>query len=131
MRYLSPRFRTIGLTLLACALAVRLFVAPGFMPVANADGIVISMCTGKGVVDVKVTGDAARHLVDKPVPASPSPQSCAFSSLAMATAPEWPAVLATPALMTPIAAAITPLTCSPHVGVPAPPPPPIGPPSLT
>jgi hypothetical protein len=127
---IPPRFRTLGLWLVACALAVRLIVAPGFMPVASADGITVSMCTGQGAVDVRLTGDATRHLAGKSDPAMQGSQGCAFASLAVATAPDLPAVLAAPALLSPVAAAIIPLAATPHIGVPAPPPPPIGPPSL-
>lgn len=127
---MSPRFRTIGLMLLACALAIRIVVAPGFMPVANADGFTISMCTGQGAVDVRVADDTMRHLADKSDPAQSNAQGCAFASLAMATAPTLPAVLGAPALLTPVAAAITPLACAPHIGVAAPPPPQLGPPAL-
>lgn len=127
----SPRFRNLGLWLVACALALRLIVAPGFMPVASADGITISMCTGQGAVDVRVTGDVARHLVGKSDPVMQGTQGCAFASLAVATAPDLSAVLAAPVLLSPVAAAIIPLASTPHIGVPAPPPPSIGPPSLT
>lgn len=131
MKHVSPRFRTIGLALLACVLAVRLIVAPGFMPVAGADSFVISMCTGKGAVDVQVASNDLRHLSGKTDPAKSSSQGCAFASLAVATAPSLPAVLGAAPLLTPVAAAITPLTCASHIGVPAPPPPQNGPPSLT
>ncbi len=131
MTHISPRFRTVGLWLVACALALRLIVAPGFMPMAGADGITISMCTGQGAVDVRLTGDAARHLSGKSDPAIPGAKSCAFAALAVATTPDLPAALAAPALLSPVAAAIIPLTAAPHIGVPAPPPPSIGPPALT
>lgn len=130
MTRVSPRFRMIGLWLAACALALRLIIAPGFMPVASADGLTISMCTSMGVVDVRVTGDAAARLAGKSDPVMPGAQGCAFASLAVATTPDLPAVLAAPALLAPVAAIIIPLTVAPHIGVPAPPPPPIGPPSL-
>lgn len=118
----APQFRTLGLWLVACALALRLVIAPGFMLVAGPDGVTISMCTGKGAVSVFVPGEHK--------PAMPE-TGCAFASLAVATTPDLPAVVAPPALLLlPVAAPLTQLVRRPHIGVPAPPPPAIGPPLL-
>lgn len=110
----------IGLWLVACALALRLVVAPGYMPVLGPDGVTISMCTGQGAVSV--------HIPGKSVPTMPG--GCAFASFAVATAPEVPAIVAPPALLAPVAQVLIPLLRALHIGVPAPPPPAIGPPSL-
>lgn len=119
----SHRFRTIGLWLVACALALRLFVAPGFMPVSGPDGITISMCTGQGAVNV--------HIPGKSDPAMPTMGGCAFASLAVAVTPEIPAMVMALVILPPVAQLLIPLVRAPHIGVPAPPPPAIGPPSLT
>jgi hypothetical protein len=118
----SPRFRTLGLWLVACALALRLVVAPGFMPIVGADGFTIAMCSGQNAVSVPVPG--------KSDPAMPGGGGCAFASLAMATAPDVPAMLAPPLVIAPVSQPLVPLVRSPHIGVPAPPPPAIGPPAL-
>ncbi|UVO55556.1 hypothetical protein [Sphingomonas sp. SUN039] len=118
----APRFRTLGLWLVACALAVRLVVAPGFMPVADANGFTIAMCSGQGAASI--------HIPGKSTPAMPGSGGCAFASLAVATAPDVPAVLAAPVILAPVAQVPSPLVRAPHIGVPAPPPPAIGPPSL-
>jgi hypothetical protein len=117
---LAPRFRTLGLWLVACVLAVRLVVAPGFMPVVGADGFTIAMCSGQGAASV--------HIPGKSTPAMQG--GCAFASLTVATTPDLSAVLAAPAVLPPVAPAALPRTRSPHIGVPAPPPPAIGPPIL-
>lgn len=118
----SPRFRILGLWLVMCALALRLVVAPGFMPVVGADGFTIAMCSGQGAVSVPIPG--------KSDPAMPGGGGCAFASLAVATAPDVPAVLAAPVILAPVAQMLIPLVRNPHIGVLAPPPPAIGPPAL-
>lgn len=118
----SPRFRMLGLWLTACALALRLIVAPGFMPVASSDGFTIALCSGQGAASV--------HIPGKSDPAMPGGGSCAYAALAVATAPDVPAVLLPPVVLAPVAKILIPLVRSPHIGVPAPPPPAIGPPSL-
>jgi hypothetical protein len=117
-----PRFRTIGLWLTACALALRLIVAPGFMPVASANGFTIALCSGQGSMTVQIPG--------KSDPAMPGGGSCSYAALAVAAAPDVPAILLPPAILAPVAQTLIPLVRSPHIGVPAPPPPAIGPPSL-
>ncbi len=118
----APRFHTLGLWLVACALAVRLIVAPGFMPVADANGFTIAMCSGQGAYSV--------HIPGKSDPAMPSSGGCAFAALAVATAPDLLAVLVAPLVLAPVAPVLAPRGRSPHIGVPAPPPPAIGPPAL-
>jgi hypothetical protein len=118
----SPRFRTIGLWMTACALALRLIVAPGFMPVASADGFTIALCSGQSAMSV--------HIPGKSDPAMPGGGSCAYAALAVATAPDVPAMLLPSMILAPVAPMLIPLIRSPHIGVPAPPPPAIGPPSL-
>lgn len=117
----SSPFRTLGLWLTACALALRLIVAPGFMPVRSADGFTIAMCSGQAATGVGIPGKS---------PAMPGGGSCAYAALAVATAPDVPAVLVPPMVLAPVAHILTPRVRSPHIGVPAPPPPAIGPPSL-
>lgn len=117
-----PRFNTLGLWLVACALALRLVIAPGFMPVVGADGFTIAMCSGQGATSINIPG--------KSDPAMPGGAGCAFASLAAATAADVPAVLSAPSVLAPVAQIVIPLVRVPHIGVPAPPPPAIGPPSL-
>lgn len=113
--------RTCGLWLVACALAVRLVIAPGFMPVASADGFTIAMCSGQSVTGVNL---------GKTDPAMPGDRGCAFASLAVATAPDVPVAILPMVMPVTAAPVVAPIVRSPHVGVPAPPPPAIGPPAL-
>jgi hypothetical protein len=120
MRAAVPRLRFPGLWLVGCALALRLIVAPGFMPMTAAGGMTVSMCTGQGPVDVRIPGD--------PKPSTPS--DCAFGALASVAALDAPlAIVAVPAaLYSPVRSADP--ARFPHVAAPAPPPPSTGPPRL-
>ncbi len=117
----TDAFRTCGLWLIACALAVRLVIAPGFMPVASADGFTIAMCSGQSMTGVKF---------GKTDPAMPGDRGCAFASLAVATSPDVPTAVLPMVRPVAVAPVVAPVIRSPYVGVPAPPPPAIGPPAL-
>ncbi|AJP73741.1 hypothetical protein [Sphingomonas hengshuiensis] len=49
IRNSTPARRVFALLLL-CVLAIRVAIPTGFMPIANAHGITISVCTGQGAV---------------------------------------------------------------------------------
>jgi len=115
------RNHPLALAIVALALSLRLLVAPGFMPVASPDGFRIAICGQPGLM-VELPG--------KPdAPAMPE-KPCAFAGLsAVATFDPGPESIA----MAPLAAADidrTPRQKSPHISVPAPPPPATGPPVL-
>jgi len=116
------RINRIGLWLVACALALRLVVAPGFMPVVSPHGFAIKMCGGAGDVVIPVSG--------KPDLPMHGQAECAFAGL---SAVAWiddttPSIGIPP--MAPIAQLLSPMARAPHIGAPAPPPPAIGPPVL-
>lgn len=46
----STHARRVFALLLLCVLAIRVAIPSGFMPVADAHGITISVCTGQGAV---------------------------------------------------------------------------------
>jgi hypothetical protein len=81
--------RTCGFWLVACALALRRGIAPGFMPVASADGFMIAMYSGQSVTGVNF---------GKTDPAMLGDHGCAFASLVVATAPDLP-IAATPVVV--------------------------------
>jgi hypothetical protein len=108
----------LGMWLVLLALALRIVVAPGFMPVVSGNGLTISMCTGQGAVTVHVPG----------APDAPMQTECAYAALASMATHELPAVLAAPKLPVQVAAKIIAYQRAPHIGIPAPPPPAIGPP---
>jgi hypothetical protein len=114
-------FNPLGLWLVACALALRLIVAPGFMPVASASGFEIRVCGQPG---------ATIHISGKPDAPAPQQGACAFAALGASATIEPPVAFV--AIAPPCTgAAYRPLLIrSPHVGVPAPPPPSQGPPAF-
>lgn len=82
-------WRAFGAWALACALALRILIAPGMMPVADAGGVRVTLCTGEGPVQVTVDRDGNAHRGD---PGQDDPrqdkaihQACAFSSLSAAS----------------------------------------------
>lgn len=108
--------------LVACALAMRLIIVPGMMPVIGDGSITISMCTGTGAADVRLPG--------KPDMPMRGDKGCAFAALAMAAPPEAQLAVTAPTALDPVAPALPPLAARPHLGATAPPPPAIGPPAL-
>lgn len=112
----------LAVMLAALALALRILIAPGFMPVTAADGrIVLSLCTGHGPVEMAVPGKA-------PQPAHKTHDPCPYGALAAAPlTPETP-LLAAVAPLAPVIQALRPMAERPHLGAPAPPPPATGPP---
>lgn len=111
----------IGLWLFACALALRLLIAPGMMPVVSAKGITIELCTAQGAVEVTLPGQPVHD---------PDRGQCPFAALGIAPLLAAPAPLAAPQ---PAATASQPPAlrlARPHIGAPAPPPPARGPPAF-
>jgi len=115
----------LALALIALALALRVLVAPGFMPVMGAaGGISVTLCTGDGPVQIRLPGKA-------PAPAQQAHDPCPYGALAVPPlAPDAPVAVA--AVMPPSAPAplARPSADRPHLGAPAPPPPSTGPPLL-
>ena len=126
------RFRTIALALLACALAVRLLIPAGWMPVVDATGLHLTLCSGSGPIELPAAHHAMagmahhHHHHDQGMPDHP----CAFAGLGLALAePVLPAI----ALIAPVVEAtvvVIPATVAIGRGLAAPPPPPTGPPAL-
>lgn len=105
---------------MALALLVRLAIPGGFMPAAAPGGLMVTICTGQGVMSASLPDG---HHEDHP-----SRTECPYGALAAAV---------DIALMIPMATAMavlrTPATvpvrkAAPAIGPPAPPPPAIGPP---
>lgn len=108
------------LALIALAIALRVLIAPGFMPVFAADGITVSLCTAQGAVEVELPGKA---------PAQKAHDPCPWGALAAPPlTPEAPLLVAIPFTVATVAASL-PAALRPHIGAPAPPPPATGPPA--
>ncbi len=130
------RLRTIALALLACALALRLLIPAGWMPVADAQGFHLTLCSGAGPLEIPPARPMAGmahhgahhhdHHHDQGIPDHP----CAFAGLGLALAePVLPAIaLIAPVIEAPVA--IIPTAVAIGRGLAAPPPPPTGPPAL-
>jgi hypothetical protein len=112
----------IALALIALAIAVRMIVAPGYMPVQTAQGVTISLCTANGPVDVELPGKA---------PAQKAHDPCPFGAAAVP-----PLLPDAPRLDAPLHALVgsmvqpRPALYRPHLGAPAPPPPARAPPAF-
>lgn len=128
--------RTIALALLACALALRLLIPAGWMPVHDAQGFHLTLCSGTGPEPLPAHAAMAGmahhgthrhdHQHDQGMPDHP----CAFAGLGMVLAePVLPAVAPIVATVEPAIVAI-PAAVAIGRGLAAPPPPPTGPPAL-
>lgn len=84
LRRLVRRHHRIATLLIVAALALKLIVPAGFMPIAARDGtITVLMCTGTGpaTIEMAIPGlPPVRH--DIPAPAK-ADAPCAFAGLAM------------------------------------------------
>lgn len=121
----SPPLRLAALWAVALALAVKMLVAPGMMPVVDAGGIRITLCTGAGPIETVIDLAGKQHRPQAPM----AQEACPFGMLGLgALAADEPAFGA-PALG-PFAkpAALPPLPA--HAPPAAPPPPATGPPFL-
>jgi hypothetical protein len=112
------------------ALAMRMIVPTGWMPSAVAGKAMITLCTGAGMVEAWVDADGKIHK-DSPAKKGAGDQPCAFAGLsAAADAPSY-AELSLEPLLPPQSvpgAALTGVAIG--LGLAAPPPPAIGPPTL-
>lgn len=126
----------LALAVIACAMALRMLVPLGWMPVSDGHGFRITMCTGSGPMDMAVAmpGMAMHHGDDhtgqdhgqQPMQDHP----CTFAHLALSFAEPVLPVLALPPLARAEALAARPLTLAIGRGLAAPPPPATGPPAL-
>ena len=118
------------LTLMVIALAVRMVLPAGWMPsVANGQAT-ITLCTGAGMVEAWVDADGKLHK-EAPVKKHVGDQPCAFAGVGAATdVPAFASIaLALPFIAQP-ALAFAFNNVAIGLGLAAPPPPAIGPPSL-
>jgi hypothetical protein len=122
----------LALAVLTCALALRLLVPQGWMPVSDSHGFRITLCSGSGPVDMDMAmpGMAMHHGKadhgQQPMP----DHACAFAGLGLALAePVLPTLLA-PSAITTEAMAPKPLAIAIGRGLAAPPPPSTGPPAF-
>jgi hypothetical protein len=128
---ISATRRTLILAVFACAILVRALVPAGWMPSVGADGgVVISLCTGAGAVDMVLAADGTVHEKAPVKHDGANDHPCAFAGLAQAFAAADPVVLpiALPAPV--IDPPLMPASVAVGRGLAAPPPPQTGPPLL-
>ena len=136
-RSLARRHRMLALAVLACAMALRLLVPEGWMPVADAQGFRITLCTGIGPMDMTTAmpGMAMKHGAMKPGKADQGQQpmqehACTFAHLGLAFAGPLLPALTLPPPARAEAFSARPLAIAIGRGLAAPPPPATGPPAL-
>ena len=126
----SRSHKAFALAVLACALALRLLVPQGWMPVSDAHGFRLTLCSGTGPMDMPMAsmpGMAAQH--DKSGHDQPAAEhSCPFANLALALAEPVVPALTSPTVFTVEAIDPRPLAVTIGRGLAAPPPPSTGPP---
>ena len=133
MRSRSRNHRMLALAVLACAMALRMLVPEGWMPVSDGHGFRIAMCTGTGPMDMTMAmpGMAMHHGKaghDQQQPMQDHP--CTFVHLGLAFAEPVLPTLDLPPLARAEALAARPLAIAIGRGLAAPPPPATGPPTL-
>ena len=118
------------LTFVVLALAVRMVLPAGWMPLVSNGQATITLCTGAGMVEAWVDADGKLHK-EAPVKKHVGDQPCAFAGVGAATdVPAFANVsLALPFIAQP-ALAFAFNNVAIGLGLAAPPPPAIGPPSL-
>jgi hypothetical protein len=83
MRHLFRRHASLAWLMVTLALAMKLLVPAGFMPVLGANGVSIVICSGSGPMSMTMAmpGMAGAHGGDHDAPAKHD-APCAFSGLA-------------------------------------------------
>jgi len=135
----ARRPRMVALALLACALLLRLLVPAGWMPVTDATGVHLTLCSGTGPMTMPMEAMArmahggtmagmAHHMPTDQQGAPEHP--CAFANLGLAVAEPGPLALLPPVASATLMPAGVALLVLIGRGLAAPPPPPTGPPAI-
>ncbi|PXA85572.1 hypothetical protein DMC47_37085 [Nostoc sp. 3335mG] len=120
----------LALAVLACAMALRLLVPEGWMPVSDAHGFRITMCSGSGPMEMAMVmpGMTTKHGHADHDQQPMQDHPCTFAHLGLALAePALPA-LALPPVGNAEALALRSFAVAIGRGLAAPPPPSTGPP---
>lgn len=77
----SSTARGLLAALALLVLAIQLLMPPGFMPIRTDTGVVVTLCTGQGAINVIVDRDAAPGKGDHaPDEGTTGPMPCAFAA---------------------------------------------------
>ncbi|WP_246331953.1 hypothetical protein [Sphingomonas chungangi] len=120
------------LAVLACAMALRILVPEGWMPVSDTQGFHITMCSGSGPMDMPMAmpGMTMKHGKADHGPQPMQDHPCTFAHLGLAFAEPLLPVLDLPPAQEAEAPAARPFAVTIGRGLAAPPPPSTGPPPL-
>lgn len=130
MRALRTSHRHWLLAFIVLALAVRALVPAGWMPTFADGRTTITLCTGAGMVEAWVDEDGKIHK-EQPAGSTTHNQPCAFAGLgAVADIPMAAAMVAQPLAYSAPSLAFDAANIAIGLGLAAPPPPAIGPPTL-
>jgi hypothetical protein len=122
--------RHIPLTLIACAMLLRILIPAGWMPTTGVDGMNrISICTGMGAETAWIDRGGKIHK-ETPSSSHHDLQPCGFGVLGLGLNETPALILPLPALAADVVALVARQTPSIGHGLAAPPPPSTGPPSL-
>lgn len=128
---ISAARRSLILAIFACAILVRALVPAGWMPTMGANGgIVISMCTGMGAVEMVLAPDGSLHEKAPVKHDGATDHPCTFAGLGQAFAAADPVAMPVPLPVDFIDPPLAPQLVSIGRGLAAPPPPQTGPPIL-
>lgn len=134
-RFLPPLLSPHALMLaVGCALMLRILIPAGWMPVADAHGLRIVLCSGSGPVQDQADHSAQGHHSgahhqksdDKPMH---SDQPCAFAGMALPWTGADLVALPVPLPLEPLATPLASELVAIGRGLAAPPPPATGPPA--
>ena len=130
MRALSHSHKHWLLAFVIVALAMRMVVPAGWMPTVSNGQATITLCTGAGMVEAWVDADGKLHK-EAPVKKHVGDQPCAFAGVgAAADFPAFASIALALPFVTQPSLAFAYNNVAIGLGLAAPPPPAIGPPSL-
>ena len=127
--------RAVGLTLLGCVFLLRLAVPSGWMPVADASGVHLTICTGMGPMaappaTMMATMAHGHHQMPSGQDHSDGDHPCPYAGFAVALAEPLAPGLDVPVLVPATVVAVVKTAVTVGRGLAAPPPPATGPPLL-
>ena len=127
----QKRFAPVWALLALAAISVRALVPAGYMlaPSAHTSGMVVTICTAQGAVDVVLDPASGEHKQKNDTQQRSADAPCVFAAAAPLAAPDAAIALAAPAI-TSAPVEYTFAQLAPGRGLAAPPPPSTGPPTL-
>lgn len=99
LRNLLHQHRPLAALLVALALCMKIIVPPGFMPGASGTSLAVTICDGRGMVQVwQIIVPRASHVGETPADSGKTSDVCPYTALGMAGLGGAPAALLVAAL---------------------------------